>query len=266
MSDDQPPESERLPADEPPDLAHADVGIVCALARETGYFLDECEKVRKYTGGDFTFRGGRFGEVRIAVVEAGVGFERARRATQALIEGHTPDWVLSCGYSGALQDGMRIGDVVIANAVCDTHGHELKLDLNMTGDAKAGLYVGRFVTTDEMVRLVKHKKQLAERYEAIAVDMESLAVAQVCRETGTRFMAVRAVSDDLSEDLPAEILTVLGESGTFRVGATLGAMWKRFGSVKDMWRLRQQTNEASLRLAKFLQGVVVQLHEPNGDD
>lgn len=260
MPENQPAQPDH-PSGDQPDYQHADVGIVCSLAREMGYFLDECEKVRKYTGGDFTFRGGRFGEIRVAVVEAGMGFARARRATQSLIEGHTPDWVLSSGYSGALRDGMHVGDVVMADAICDTHGNELKVDLKMSAAGQKRLHVGRFVTSDELVRLVKHKRELAERYDAIAVDMESLAVAQVCRETGTRFLAVRAISDDLSADLPPEIVSVIGESGTFRAGATMGALWKRFGSIKDMWRLRQQTTEASVRLAKFLQGVVVQLHE-----
>jgi hypothetical protein len=63
----------------PADAAHADVGIVCALAREMAPLLERCEKVRKYTGGSFTFRGGRYDQVRLAVVESGLGFARARR-------------------------------------------------------------------------------------------------------------------------------------------------------------------------------------------
>ncbi len=50
------------------DLAHADIGIVCALPIELGAFLDRCQKVKKYTGGDFVFRGGLYDETRDAVV------------------------------------------------------------------------------------------------------------------------------------------------------------------------------------------------------
>ena len=243
------------------DLAHADIGIVCALSREMGYFLDECNRVRKYSGGKFTFRGGKFGDIRIAIVESGMGFANARRATNALIDAHTPSWVLSCGYSGGIRESMRVGDIVMADAIADTHGNELKVDLTMSAEGQKRLHVGRFVTTDQMIRLVDDKRKLAEKYDAIAVDMESLAVAQVCKENGTRFLGVRVVSDDMSQDLPKEIVSVIGDSGSFRVGATLGAMFKRFGSVKDMWKLREQTNIASQALAKFLQGVVVQLYD-----
>ena len=111
-------------SEEPLDNAHADIGLVCALAREVGPFLDRCLKVRKYSGGKFTFRGGRCEGVKIAAVEAGMGFARARRATQAMIDAHSPPWVLSIGYAGALQPDMKVGDIVLANFIVDTHGNE----------------------------------------------------------------------------------------------------------------------------------------------
>jgi len=180
------------------DKTHADIGITCALPIEIGAFLDRCDRVRKYSGGEFTFRGGVYGDIRVAIVQTGLGFERARRATQALVDAHSPKWILSCGFSGALLPEMAIGDIVLANSIVDTHGHEFTLDLNMPEDRDKGLYVGRFVTADEMVRTVEEKRTLHERHTAIAVDMESLAVAQVCRDTKTRFMSVRTISDDMS--------------------------------------------------------------------
>ena len=243
------------------DAAHADVGIVCALHRELAALLDRCEKVRKYTGGSFVFRGGRYDQVRLAVVESGMGFAKARRATQALLDAHTPPWVLACGYAGALRPEMKVGDIAVADSIVDTHGQELSVDLRMPTEGVKGLHRGRFVTSDEMVRTIREKQELAERHGAIAVDMESLAVAQVCRESGTPFMAVRVISDDLSADLPPEVLSVFGSTGTLRVGAIVGSLWKRPASVKDLWRLREQANFAAERLATFLDGVLVQLYK-----
>lgn len=244
------------PAD---DHSHADLGIVAALPIEMGPFLDRCERVRKYSGGSFTFRGGKLDGTRVAIVESGLGFARARRATQAMLDAHTPKWILSCGFSGALLPEMKVGQIVLANSIVDPRGQEITIDLNAAEDRAGGLYVGRLLTADEMVRTVEQKRQLAAERQAIAVDMESLAVAQVCRDTKTRFMAIRAISDDMSADLPNEVFAVLGSSGTVRVGATLGAVWKRPGSVKDMWRLREQARRAGENLAKFLVGVIPQL-------
>jgi adenosylhomocysteine nucleosidase len=248
------------PAARSDDASHADVGIVCALHRELAPLLDRCEKVRKYSGGSFVFRGGRYDQVRVAVVESGLGFARSRRATQALLDAHTPPWVLSCGYSGALRPEMRVGDIVVADSIVDAHGQELSVDLHMPTEGRKGLHRGRFVTADEMIRTSREKQELAERHQAIAVDMESLAVAQVCRERGTPFLAVRVISDDLSADLPPEVLSVFGSTGTLRAGAIIGSLWKRPSSVKDLWKLREQANFAAERLATFLDGVLVQLY------
>ena len=58
--------------EQPRDLAHADVGIVHATAMEVNPFLNRCERVRKYTGGNFTFRGGLLGSIRIALAQSGM--------------------------------------------------------------------------------------------------------------------------------------------------------------------------------------------------
>jgi adenosylhomocysteine nucleosidase len=110
------------------------------------------------------------------------------------------------------------------------------------------------------VRLVMEKQQLAARHSVIAVDMESLAVAQVCRERGKRFLAIRVISDDLSSDLPVEVLSLMGPTGTTRLGAAMAAVLSRPSSVSDMWRLRNSAKLAARRLATFLDGVVVQLY------
>ena len=242
-----------------PDLAHADIGFVTALPIELAPFLERCERVRKYVGGNFTFRGGRYDEIRIAVVECGMGFAQARKATQSLIDAHSPRWVISAGFSGGLRPELKIGDIVMANTIVDAHGHELALDLHVP-QPSPGLHVGRLLTADNLVRTVSEKQELAQAHNAIAVDLESLAVAQICRDRKTRFLAVRVISDDLSADLPPEVLSVVGATGSLRLGAALGALWKRPSSFNDLWKLRGAAQQSGERLADFLDGVVRQLH------
>src|SRR5260221_11478286 len=99
------------PDDDAPhaDFAHAHVGIVHALAMEIDPFLERCERVRKYVGGDLVFRGGLFGEIRVAFAQSGIGPDLARRATKALIDGHSPAWAVSAGCSGAPRTGRQVG-------------------------------------------------------------------------------------------------------------------------------------------------------------
>jgi adenosylhomocysteine nucleosidase len=242
------------------DPSHADIGIVCALPIEMAAFLNRCERVRKYVGASFVFRGGKYDNIRVVVVESGAGVARARRATHALLDAHSPKWILSCGFAGALVPGIRIGDVVVPNSIVNAHGQALMIDVGFPADEKQGIHIGRLLTHETIVRLVPEKQQLAARHSAIAVDMESLAVAQVCRERGARFLAIRVISDDLSSDLPIEVLSLVGPTGTTRFGAAMAAIMSRPSSVMDMWKLRSSAHVAAKRLATFLDGVVVQLY------
>lgn len=248
------------PTAEERDHARADVAIVGALPIELAPFYSELDRRRSYTGGKFKFIGGVHEDrIRIVVVQGAVGFAKARVATRAVIDAHRPEWVLSCGFSGALREGLEVADIVLADSIVDQHGHTLKVDLKMASDEKRRVFAGRFLTSDQLILKVDDKRRLGEEFEALAVDLESLAVAQVCAETGTKFLSIRAISDDLSEDLPPEILSIMGETGSLRMGAVIGSIWKRFGSVKDMWHLRERANRAAARLAKFLNTLVPRL-------
>lgn len=241
------------------DYSHADIGIVSALPIELSAFLARCERPHHYKSGGLVFRGGRYDGIRVAVVEAGMGFVRARTATAALIDAHSPEWVLSCGFSGALLPEMHLGEIVMANSIIDQHGQELRQTLNAESNPSSGLYVGRILTADKMARTIQEKHQLAEQHKAIAVDMESLAVAQIARDRQKNFMAVRVISDDMSADLPPEVLSVVGATGAIRFGAVLGSLVKRPESAKEMWHLRGNAKIAAESLATFLDGVIHQL-------
>ena len=245
------------------DSSQADIGIVSALPIELGQLMDRCERVKHYKGEDLTFRGGRYDGIRIVVAESGMGYARARKASLALIDAHKPKWILSSGFSGALIPTMKIGQIVMANEIVDQHGQQKSINLSLESDIENGLYVGRILTADEIVRTVEQKQQLHENFEALAVDMESLAVAQVASETKTGFMAVRVISDDMSADLPPEVLSIIGDTGAVRVGAALTSIFNRPESVKDMLHLRTNAQNAAKSLATFLDGVVHQLQASN---
>jgi len=242
------------------DPSRADVGLVCALAMELNHFFDRCDKPRSLQAAGFRIRGGRLKGIRVAAAEAGAGPKKAARATEALLAGHHPDWVVSCGFSGALREDLAIGDIVVSTAVATADGDEIPTPHGMTADPKQGLRVGRFVTTGHVVRTIDEKRGLASRYDAIACDMETHAVAAACRDAKVPFMAVRAITDDLSADLPVEVHALLESSGAGRLGATFGALWNRPESVKDLWKLRENATTAARRLAPFLASVVKQLH------
>lgn len=238
------------------------LGIVCALHLEIAPFLTRTVQYKHQSGNGFTFRGCRLDDTRICVVEGGAGQSRARQATHALIDAFQPPWIISVGFSGALVEGLKVGDIVVANGITDVSGQQkLSIDLKMSAAPEQGLHVGTLLGVDQIVRLVEEKRSLAARTGAIAVDMESLGVARICQERRTKFMSVRVISDDLSHDLPSEVLAILGPKGTVRAGALAGALLKRPSCVKDLWGMREKAEQAARHLGKFLPGVINALAE-----
>jgi adenosylhomocysteine nucleosidase len=242
------------------DDAHADIGIVCAVPIELSQFLSRCDRQRSYSDRGLTFRGAIYDGIRIAVVESGAGPAKAERATHDLVDVHSPTWVLSCGFGGALRPTLKVGDIVAANELADEAGQTLHIDLKMTSDPARRLHVGRLITVRQIIRTVAEKKALAETSGALAVDMETFSAAQVCRDRHRKFLAFRVISDDLSADLPPEVMSIFGDTGAVRFGAVVGSLWKRPSSITDLWRLREHAVQAADRLADFLDGVVKQLY------
>ena len=142
-------------------------------------------------------------------------------------------------------------------------GNQLTLDLQVDPAAmKAAphVHVGRLLTADHIVRTPAEKQSLGRQYHALAVDMETFAVAEVCRQQQARFLAVRVVNDPADEELPHDVEHLLAQhSGAARLGAALGAIWRRPASFKDMMKLKERALVASDRLAKFVAALIEQL-------
>jgi adenosylhomocysteine nucleosidase len=92
--------------------------------------------------------------------------------------------------------------------------------------------------------------------------METAAIAQMCRQHKTRFLAVRVINEALDDELPPDLESLTHQTtSAARLGAAAGAIFRRPSTVKDLWRLKEEAIKASDRLAKFLEGVFRQLQE-----
>lgn len=233
----------------------ADVGVVAALSIEVGYLIDRLERVRRYAGPRRTIIEGECAGKVVALLVGGPGAEAARRATRTLIDGHRPAWMLSVGFGGALDPALRRNDVVFADEVVAESGGRWAIDVGMPPDAEGRRFrAGRLLTVDRIIRTAAEKARLHREFEADVVDMETAAVASECAERGVRLLAIRVVSDEADVDLPPEILSMIGPTGVFRLGAALGALWRRPSSVKRLWTLREHAIEAADRLAEVVEG------------
>ena len=239
------------------------VGLVFALGMEAGGLIDRLSGVIMTEGSGFVAREGGLQGRRLVVIESGAGCAAAARATRALILGHRPRWIISAGFAGGLDDRLAQGDILMADQIVDANGRCFEIDFRFHDDgldARRHVHVGRLLTTDTIVRDPQVKRDLGRRHGAMAVDMESVAVAEVCRDEKVRLLSVRVITDSIDRTLPPDLdLIVRKKTAAGRLGAAAGAILRRPSSFKEMWQLKEDALVASERLARFLIGVVGQL-------
>jgi adenosylhomocysteine nucleosidase len=120
--------------------------------------------------------------------------------------------------------------------------------------------VGGLLTVDRIARHAAEKRALGEAHPGLAVDMESLAVAEVCSREKIRFLAIRVISDPVDQELPRDVdRLVQRKTLAGRLGAATRAIIRRPSTIKDLWQLKEDALVASDRLGAFLTGIVGQL-------
>jgi adenosylhomocysteine nucleosidase len=243
--------------------------VIFALGLESGGLVDRMENVVTMQCASFVERSGQLDGKRLVICESGVGREAAAKATEDALRVHQPRWVVSAGFAAALSPDLRRGHILMADSVVDAQQQRLDVGFRIDPDlvqANPSLHVGKLLTIDHLIRDRAEKEQLADHHDAIACDMETMAIAQVCQQQQVRFLSVRIISDQMDDTLPREIEHMLDQASVAgKIGAATRAIWERPGSVKDMWKLRETAIRAADRLAGFLIGVLPQLEQPPGD-
>jgi adenosylhomocysteine nucleosidase len=218
-------------------------------------------------GDGFLVRQGELKGRRVAIALSGAGRQAATKAVEALILGHRPGWVFSAGFCGGLHPKLQRHDILVADRVADVEGRQIAVDPQRIASAGlaagAGVHVGRLLTVDKVVRRPSDKKALGEAHNALGVDLESLAVADACRQRLIPFLAIRVVSDAVDDELPREVERLARQkSRAAQFGAALGAILDRPGALKQMLKLKENSLQSSDRLAQTLVDVIERLVPP----
>lgn len=80
------------------------------------------------------------------------------------------------------------------------------------GLTKNNYYVGTIATGDQFIASYFHRNRIKKETEALAVDMESAAVAQICYLNETPFCILRTISDNADLPLNVDFLTYLEQT------------------------------------------------------
>jgi hopanoid-associated phosphorylase len=137
--------------------------------------------------------------------------------------------LVSLGIAGGLDPTLAPGDLVIGSGVevggtiiaCD--GDWTRRLLAQLPHALSGLVYGG----DVVAANAADKRRLHDSAGAVAVDLESGAVAQACAERGKPFAVIRTIADPAGRGIPAAALAGLDAQGNTRPLAVIGGLLRR---------------------------------------
>jgi adenosylhomocysteine nucleosidase len=229
------------------DIQPCQLGVIFALGIESGYLEDSLQGLVTIRGEGFKAKEGGLKGQRVVVFLSGPGRENAAKAAETLIDGHKPRFILSIGFAGGLSPNFKRHDILSFSKALLESGESISVS-HLPNEEETSL-----LTADRVIRTAEEKKSLFEKTGAAAVDMETYAVAEVCRRRGVPCFAVRVIHDEADETLPPDIEKLLNQkSEAARLGAAIGALWKRPSSFKDMWALKENSLVAAKKLADFI--------------
>lgn len=170
------------------------------------------------------------GHRKVVVGQSGVGLVNAAIQLYEVMQNYATDAVLLLGVGGALDPGLQAGDTVIAKQVIQhdsfssqeqqnvliapgqltlSAADDQQVDPVMKTDSKlrawvreslakspGRIYEGTILSGSEFVADMSRKAELLRLDpEALLVDMEAAALAQLCREYKIPFAAAKTVAD-----------------------------------------------------------------------
>jgi adenosylhomocysteine nucleosidase len=219
------------------------IAIVSAMREELHALHEDLhgERIERIAGRDFHL-GTLHGHAALLVL-SGIGKVAAATTTALLLDRFDVSAVLFTGVAGGLSAGVKVGDVVIGDALLQ---HDLdaspifpRWEVPLTGisrfaaaatwsdrlahaaqatghDVHRGLIVSgdRFVSTSAESAALR-----AALPDALAVEMEGAAVAQVCHDFARPFAVMRTISDRADDSAHTDFARFVAEvaSGLTRV-------------------------------------------------
>jgi len=188
------------------------IGIISATKSETAVlaqFLCLDGKEVASVAGVNVFQGEWRG-LSIIIIKSGVGKVHAAMGTQTMIDRFHPDVVVNIGTAASLSEQLSVGDVIIPTSAIqwDFNLSALYAHTNNTTVVSVPNNIassGIIATGDAFVTDTTLKHQIREETGAIALDMESAAVAEVCSRNMVPCLIIKGISDDASRVAPGDL-------------------------------------------------------------
>lgn len=207
-----------------PEGEHGTVGVIGAMKAEIEGLKAAMSGMETKTVAGIEFFTGTVSGREVVAAVSGVGKVYAAMCAQTMILEYNPSVIISTGVAGG-HKSLRVGDVVIAGSVVqhdiDTSplgdeagfisginlinipcSKKLSENLMRAAEAVGGIEYkyGVIATGDRFICSRHDADAISEKFDALAYEMESASIGQVCYINGVEFAALRAISDNGDEE------------------------------------------------------------------
>jgi adenosylhomocysteine nucleosidase len=226
------------------------LAIVSAMHEELAAVLDLMPDERKQVVAGREFWCGHLHGHDVVAVLSRIGKVAAATTATVLIERFRVDRIVFTGVAGGLAPGVNVGDVVVADRFLQhdldaspvfpryevplygtsTFATDPALTAQLAEAAARALpgtrlHRGLVVSGDRFVATTGESRALqAALPDALAVEMEGAAIAQVCHDYGVPFAAVRTVSDRADDEAHGDFLRFIEEVASRHSAAIVAAL------------------------------------------
>lgn len=198
--------------------------IISAMSVELKALVEAADIEKETVIGGKTFYVGKLNGKDVVMVQAGVGKVMAANGTAALLNNFNVKGVVFTGIAGGVGDDVNVMDMVIGtNLVIHDYGTETNDGFVWNGEAgvdqETGMipvdaelsktayesackilgsekvHQGVIATGDQFISSELYVKELQDKFDALACEMEGAVVARVCAQYGTPCAVLRCMSD-----------------------------------------------------------------------
>src|SRR4029077_11179289 len=145
-----------------------------------------------------TIRGHLHGKV-VAVIHTGADKIACRKRREVMLRRERFEYLISTGFAGALEKELRVGHLLVS----ENYSSPKLLASPELEQAVEGTFLGRLATVPRMIESIGQRETLNKRTGAVAVDMETETIAELCAAHDLPMLSLRVISDTADEPFPA---------------------------------------------------------------
>ena len=212
------------------------VAIVSAMAEELAALLAETREVTVQTRAGRRFHVGTLHGTPVVLVLCGIGKVAAALTTTLLAERYAPQSLVFTGVAGGLGDGVRVGDVVVAESLLqhDMDASPLfpRFEVPLTGRSRFGADPALTAALAEAARAVLSAPgHFGPDAQALGVTAPALHRGLVI--SGDRFVSAAGECGALREVLPAALAVEMEGAALAQVCHDLGLPFAVLRTISD---------------------------------